>query len=318
MAGFVLAIHGGAGPITRANVDAKRQHRCQSALRQVLALGHALLAGGRPALDVVEEVVLLLEDCELFNAGRGSSLTADGTVEMGAAVMDGTSQRAGAVAGVTTVRNPVSAARAVLDAEAHVMLAGDGAERFARAHGLRTEDPAYFVTDDSRAHLERLQREGPDATGDGTSRLGTVGAVARDAEGRLAAATSSGGLTNQLSGRIGDSPLIGAGTWADAACAVSATGKGDAFIRAAFAHDVAAAVAHTERALDEACTAALHRVHALGGLGGCIAVDANGPAVILFTSAGMYRGLAPAKGPHEVGMFGDDAPGAHLEAGTDP
>src|SRR5438270_7228200 len=272
----VLAIHAGAGPAPSEPDDGGARCARQSAgLAAALRAGLTVLSAGGPALDAVVAAVAVLEDDEDWNAGRGSALTAAGTVELDAAVADGRARRLGAVACVTGVRHPVEAARAVLDDGRHVLLAGPGAEAFARAAGLRFESPGWFVTPRRRQDL---------------ARYGTVGAVARDAEGHLAAATSTGGRTAQLPGRIGDSPIPGAGTWADdATCAVSATGIGEAFLRAAFAHEVDARLRLVGAGLDAACRAALAAVTAAGGDGGCIAVAGEGPPVLPFTTALMHR-----------------------------
>lgn len=282
MCGWALGIHGGAGERTAADQDPARTLRCTEWMHRLLEEGGALLQSGATALDVVEFAVRALEDFQDFNAGRGSVLTAAGEVEMDAAIMDGAVPRAGAVAVVRGIRHPVAAARAVLDDGRHVLLGGAGAEQFARSHGLEVQDPSWFVTDHRRRQLAaaREQAEG-----------GTVGAVARDRQGHLAAATSTGGLTNQLPGRIGDSPLVGAGTWArDATAAVSATGCGEKLILCSFAHEVDAAMRHGGLDLAESCRHALAELAAVGGKGGCIAVGASGGVVALASTAVMWRG----------------------------
>ncbi len=285
----VLAIHGGAGPAPADVADAaSRWPRQAAGLAAALRAGLAVLSGGGPALEAVIAAVAVLEDDEQWNAGRGSALTAAGTVEMDAAVADGRDRRLAGVACVTGVRHPVEAARAVLDAGRHVLLAGPGAVAFARAAGLAFEPEDWFVTERRRQAL--------DAAG------GTVGAVARDEGGHLAAATSTGGRTGQLPGRVGDSPVPGAGTWADdATCAVSATGVGEAFLRAVFAHEVDARLRLQGIDLDAACREALAAVSAAGGDGGCIAVAAEGPPVLPFTTALMHRGSAEVGGPLHLG-----------------
>jgi isoaspartyl peptidase/L-asparaginase-like protein (Ntn-hydrolase superfamily) len=236
--------------------------------------------------------VCALEDCEWLNAGRGSVLTAEGGVEMDAALMDGAARRAGAVAGLRRVCNPVLAARAVMEHSPHVLLAGEGAERFAQARGLALAPPESFVTELRRAQLARW-RERASAPAGG----GTVGAVARDARGHLAAATSTGGMTGKLAGRVSDSALVGAGTFADdATCAVSATGTGDAFIRAGFAHAVDAGLRHAGLALELACERALASVRALGGSGGCAALDREGRVALPFDTPVMARGVIDEEG----------------------
>jgi isoaspartyl peptidase/L-asparaginase-like protein (Ntn-hydrolase superfamily) len=264
-----------------------------------------VLARGGSALDAVEAAVVVLEDEPLLNAGRGAALTSEGAAELDAALMDGRTRAAGAVACVRGIANPVRAARLVLERSPHVLLVGPGAEAFAAAHGLPRVDPASLATPARRADLEAVLR----ARGAGSAAGGTVGAVARDAAGHLAAATSTGGVTGQLPGRVGDSPLVGAGTWADdATCAVSATGLGEAFVRAAFAHEVDARMRLLGEALERACCGALERVAALGARGGCAAVDRAGHVALPFTSAAMPRGWIGPDGGPRVAL--DDAPGA--------
>lgn len=285
----VLAVHGGAGPapLDEARDGAARWPGQAAGLGAALRAGLAVLADGGPALDAVVAAVMELEDDEHWNAGRGSALTAAGTVEMDAAVADGRDRRIGGVACVTGVRHPVLVARAVMDDGRHVLLSGPGAEALARAAGLAFERPGWFITDRRRRALESRLETG-----------GTVGAVARDAAGHLAAATSTGGRNGQLPGRIGDSPIPGAGTWADdAGCAVSATGIGEAFLRAAFAHEVDARLRFEGVDLATACQEALAAVTAAGGNGGCIAVTGDGPPVMPFTTELMHRGWAEVGGP---------------------
>jgi len=302
----VLAIHGGAGPAPAEPLSeaeaAERRARRSAGLVEALRAGLAVLAGGGPALDAVVAAVSVMEDAEEWNAGRGSALTAAGTVEMDAAVADGRTGRIGAVACVTGVRHPVGAARAVLDDDRHVLLAGRGAEAFARAAGLRFEPDDWFITESRRRDLARCLPPATPARPAADGSPGTVGAVARDAAGRLAAATSTGGRTGQLPGRVGDSPIPGAGTWADDVCAVSATGVGEAFLRAAFAHEVDARMRLAGADLDTACREALAAVTAAGGDGGCIAVAGAGPPVLPFTTALMHRGWAEVGGVLRVGV----------------
>jgi len=242
--------------------------------------------------------VRVLEDDPCFNAGRGSALTSEGRVEMDAALVDGVSGRAGAVAGVTTLRHPVSAARLLLEQGLHVLMAGPGAERHATALGAETIDPALLITPRALAQLEHLRHSG--ALGS----QGTVGAVACDAAGRLAAATSTGGTTGKLPGRIGDSPIIGAGTWADASCAISATGLGEAFLRTAFAHALASRIA-SGMAVEEAARQALALVRASGGNGGCIVVARTG-MIVTMQHDDMFRATWSATQPAQVAIFRDD------------
>ena len=295
-------MHGGAGWAPPAEEAAASETQVRAALAAALAAGHGVLAAGGSALDAVVAAVRVLEDCEWLNAGRGSVLGATGRVEMDAAVMDGASRRAGAVAGLRGVVNPVLAARAVMERTPHVLLAGDGAEQFARDQGLARAAPESFVTELRRRQLAAWRERSaadPGPAGPRQAGGGTVGAVARDARGHLAAATSTGGLTGKLPGRVSDSALIGAGTFADdATCAVSATGTGDAFIRAGFAHQVDALLRHAGLDLEEACQRALAGARALGGSGGCIALDAAGRAALPFDTEWMARGrIGPDGGP---------------------
>lgn len=273
----------------------------RAGLTQALAAGERELERGGSALDAVTEAVALLEDCEAFNAGRGSVLHAEGGVEMDAALMEGAARRAGGVACVTRLANPVRAARAVLEDGAHVLLAGEGAERFALARGLEAIDPQRLVIPSRRAQLERLRaREAGSA--------GTGGAVARDARGGLAAATSTGGLTGKRPGRVSDSCVIGAGTWADENCAISATGVGELFLRGAFAHEVAARVRHAALDLATACARALAALDPGGnGAGGCIAIDAAGRVAWPFDTPAMPRGVREVGAAPRVAVHPEDA-----------
>jgi L-asparaginase / beta-aspartyl-peptidase len=282
----VLVIHGGAGVVRRD----KPGERQRAVLRRALEAAYEQ----KTALDAVTAAVVVMEDSPLFNAGRGSCFNADGEIEMDASVMEGERLRAGAVAAVRRIRNPVLAARAVMEKSRHVLLAGSGAEAFARRQGLRLEPESYFHTALRRAALTRNLK----------NHHGTVGAVALDREGNLAAATSTGGYTGKLPGRIGDSPIIGAGTYADnRACAVSGTGLGEAFIRAAVAYDVGARMLYRKDSLRKAAAAALAAVARLGGDGGLIAVDRRGNVAMPFNSEGMYRASVDRRGKSRVEIF---------------
>jgi beta-aspartyl-peptidase (threonine type) len=286
----VIAVHGGAG--ARRGDRPGARHR--AALRQALEAGHALLAQGRSSLDAVCAAVAVLEDSPLFNAGRGSCLNADGEVEMDASVMDGDGLRAGAVAAVRRIRNPILAARMVMEETQHVLMTGGGAERLAKRAGLKLEPVRYFRTAES---LEAWKRRR-------ATRHGTVGAVALDGEGHLAAATSTGGFSGKLPGRIGDSALIGAGTHADdRACAVSCTGLGEAFIRAVAAHDVVARMLYRGDSVAVAARAVLTNVRKAGGDGGLIAIDREGRVVMPFNSEGMHRGAIDRRGRIAIPSF---------------
>ena len=279
-------------------------------LRAALRAGHAVLAGGGSALEAVTQAVIVLEDDPQFNAGRGAVLTSDGRHEMDAAVMDGRNRAAGAVAGILGPRNPVLAARAVMERSDHVLLTGDGALAFLRGQDLAWEEPGYFHTDrrwqSLQRELERRRRNAAD-TRDDAEKHGTVGAVACDGAGNLAAATSTGGMTAKLPGRVGDSPLLGAGTWADnASCAVSCTGNGEVFIRWAAAHEISARLRHRGETLAAAAEAVVAELAAVGGDGGLIAVDGAGNVALPFNSAGMYRGRIGADGVAWTGIYRED------------
>ncbi len=300
----VLAVHGGAGRIVPEDFGAQRAAAARRGLGQSLDAGMAVLHDGGTALDAVVAAVLVLEDDEQFNAGRGAVLTAAGSVEHDAAVADGATRRAGAVTCLSGIRNPVLAARAVLEQTPHVLMSGAGAEELARREGLASAPADWFVTalrQEQLASFLRRGQAGQECTG------GTVGAVALDGAGHLAAATSTGGTTGQLVGRIGDTPLVGAGTWADdRSCAVSATGDGEALILSVFAHEVDALVRLAGLRLGAACQRALREVEARAGTGGCIAVGPDGTVAMPFTSAGMFRGAMDATGVRRIGMFVED------------
>jgi beta-aspartyl-peptidase (threonine type) len=274
----------------------------RTSLQTALDSGYAVLESGGSSLDAVTTAVRILEDDPLFNAGRGAALSRDGAAELDAAVMEGRSQRAGAVASVRHIKNPVELARRVMEKSRHVLLVGAGAEEFALEEGLHLVANAYFKTEDRRRQLESEQRG--QVVSDLVPSHGTVGAVAFDKEGNLAAATSTGGMTNKRQGRVGDSPIIGAGTYAkNGVCAVSATGHGEYFIRAVAAHHVAAAVEFRGMTLAEAVRELLHSVlPKLGGRGGIIAVDGAGGIVLDFNTEGMFRGVRDAQGRNEVAI----------------
>ncbi|UEM02477.1 isoaspartyl peptidase/L-asparaginase [Skermanella rosea] len=304
----VLAIHGGAGTIRRQSMTPEAEARYHAGLRDALSAGYAVLARGGPALDAVVEAVKSLEDNSLFNAGRGAVFNADGTQEMDAALMDGRDRRAGAVAGICGPRHPILAARAVMERSEHVLLCGDGARRFCAEAGLEHRDPAWFRTEQRwQALQEELERRRAGAADDGDEarKHGTVGAVALDGDGHLAAATSTGGMTAKAAGRVGDSPVFGAGTWADdRTCAVSATGHGELFIRHAVAHEIDARMRWGGQPLATAAESIIAEIAPLGGSGGLIAVDARGNVALPFNSSGMYRGVASGAGVL-TGIYGD-------------
>ncbi|MEX3970756.1 isoaspartyl peptidase/L-asparaginase family protein [Paraburkholderia caribensis] len=314
----VIAIHGGAGTIVRASMASDAEARYHAELRAVLVAAQRVLADGGSALDAVTQAVRLLEDCPLFNAGHGSVFTSAGTHELDASIMDGRTLEAGAVSCVKRVRNPIVAARHVLEYSEHVMFTAEGAEAFAQAQGLEFVDPSYFHTD-ARYRQWELAREQqramldhdgaalaaqqasssnnealPHEPIDPNKKFGTVGAVAVDLYGHVAAATSTGGITNKQLGRVGDAPLIGAGCYADdATCAVSTTGSGEMFMRMVAAYDVAAQMAYRGVSLEEAANdVVMNRLPRIDGRGGLIAVDAHGNVVLPFNTEGMYRGYA--------------------------
>jgi L-asparaginase / beta-aspartyl-peptidase len=288
---WTLAIHGGAGTIRRDELSPETEAAYRAGLAAALEAGGAILATGGSAEEAVVAAAIRLEDCPLFNAGHGSTFTAAGTIEMDACLMTSAAQ-AGAVTGVTRIRNPILAARAVMRGTPHVLLAGAAADEFAAAQGLALEDPAYFGTEHRRAQLLAAQAaQVVSLDHDLPAKMGTIGAVARDRHGALAAATSTGGMTNKRAGRVGDTPILGAGTWADARVAISCTGTGEAFLRCAAAHEVAALMRLAGKSLREATEeVALLRVPEAGGRGGLIAVDAAGNMALPFGTEGMYRG----------------------------
>lgn len=305
-----LAIHGGAGTIERGKMTPEREREIRAGLEKALTTGYDILKRGGSSLDATEAVVRILEDDPHFNAGRGSVFTSAGTNEMDASIMDGKTLKAGAVANVRHVKNPISLARMVMDKSKHVFLAGDGAEEFARQNGVElTPDQKYFYTEDRWQEFKRKAEE--EGGGGGKKQIdsppeqhGTVGAVALDVHGNLAASTSTGGTSNKRPGRIGDSPIIGAGTYANnAACAVSATGDGEYFIRATVARDVAALMEFRGMKLPEAAQHALDHAKKLGGKGGVIAIDREGNVTLPFTTSGMYRGHVDPEGKFVIEIY---------------
>jgi len=288
---FGLAIHGGAGTLPRAEAGGEKEREYRAGLAAALDLGFDVLRAGGTSLDAVTRAVACLEDNPLFNAGRGAVFTHDGLNELDAAIMDGATLKAGAVCGVTHVRNPVELARAVMEHSEFVMLSGAGAEEFALGRGYTLVPRSYFYTPERWRQLERIRSGDATLSALTISHVGTVGAVACDAQGRLAAATSTGGMTGKRYGRIGDSPIIGAGTYADdRSCAVSATGHGEIFIRAAVAHDICSRMRFGGRDLTRAVReVVLEELPALRGEGGVIAIDGRGGIAMEFNSEGMFR-----------------------------
>ena len=301
----VLVIHGGAG-VVKADLTPEKARLVRADLQAALQAGYAVLESGGSSLDAVAKAIVVMEDSPRFNAGKGSVFTHEGTNEMDASIMDGASLRAGAIAGVHRVKNPVLLARAVLEKSQHVFLIGDGAEAFAKTAGVELVDPAYFRTEERWQQLQKALREEREQTVDPskTPHHGTVGAVALDRAGHLAAATSTGGMTNKRWGRVGDSPLIGAGTYANAHCAVSATGWGEYYVRATAAHDICARVEYAKKSVADAANAVVMDViPKLGGDGGVIALDAEGNFAMPFNTDGMYRGWVDRDGKVHVAIL---------------
>jgi beta-aspartyl-peptidase (threonine type) len=339
---ITLVIHGGAGTITRALMTPEKEKAYQQVLDQALQTGYAILKKGGTSLDAVEATVRVMEDSPLFNAGKGAVFTHEGRNEMDAAIMEGQTLKAGSVAGVTVIRNPITAARAVMEKSEHVMMVGPGAETFAKEKGLEIVPAQYFYTEARHQQLQKaLQEEKTAGTPDQLNaptkaaeapkkvkmkmkagkaqgslpenniftegkKYGTVGAVALDQFGNLAAATSTGGMTNKRYGRVGDAPIIGAGTYADNnSCAVSCTGWGEYFIRATVARDVAARVEYQQKPLAQAAQATIDKVGKMGGDGGLIALDRQGNLAMPFNSEGMYRGFIKADGKSQILIYKD-------------
>ncbi|KAK9080385.1 hypothetical protein SSX86_000143 [Deinandra increscens subsp. villosa] len=314
--GWAIALHGGAGDIP-VNIPAERREPREAALRRILQIGVSALTAKCSPLDVVELVVRELENCPHFNAGKGSVLTMNGTVEMEACIMDGNSKKCGAVSGVTTVVNPISLARQIMEKTPHIYLAFDGAEAFAREQGLETVDKSHFITPENIERLKQakeanrvqqdytqpIKPEDPNEL-DGDSKLGTVGCVAVDGLGNLAAATSTGGLVNKMAGRIGDTPIIGAGTYANKFCAVSATGRGEAIIRETVAREVAAVMEYKGLGLKEAAAYIVDEVTPKGTTG-LVAVSPTGEVAMPFNTTGMFRACATEDGFMEVAIWKD-------------
>jgi beta-aspartyl-peptidase (threonine type) len=300
---FAIAVHGGAGTLSRRDTSAEQEKAYRVGLAEALDAGYALLERGAPSLDAAIAAVCVLEDNPLFNAGRGAVLTRDGAAELDASVMDGRTLKAGAVTGLKHVKNPIALARRVMDHSPHVMLVGAGAEEFARLQGMELVSNEYFRTDVRQSQLHRLLAGSAEKENDLVA-FGTVGAVALDADGNVAAATSTGGMTGKRWGRVGDSPIIGAGTYAsNASCAVSATGHGEFFIRSVVAHDICAQVEYLKLPLAKAVGNVLAKMQALGGNGGVIAVDPRGEIVLEFNSGGMFRGQRTSAGKNEVALY---------------
>ncbi|MCW1983492.1 isoaspartyl peptidase/L-asparaginase [Xanthomonas campestris] len=310
----MLVIHGGAG-VEKSSLSPEEQAQAREAMQRALRAGHAVLTRGGSAVDAVAVTITVLEDAPQFNAGRGAVFTHDGKNELDAAIMDGASGKAGAIAGVHTVKNPILLARSVMDRSKHVMLVGDGAEQFAREQGIALVDPSYFRTEKRWQQLQKARKaEAGDRQAQAALDLetakhfGTVGALALDRDGHLAAGTSTGGMTNKRYGRVGDAPIIGAGTYANTQCAVSGTGWGEFYIRAVAAYDICARMKYAGQSLQQAAEAVIdQQIPKAGGDGGAIALDAQGNAAFPFNTEGMYRGWIGADGTAHVAIFKDEA-----------
>lgn len=311
-----MAIHGGAGTLLPENMSEEQEQAYRAKLEEALRTGHAVLDEGGSSQEAVVAAIGILEESELFNAGKGAVFTSEATVELDASIMDGATRQAGAVGGVKTVKSPIRLAQAVMLHSPHVMMVGAGAEAFAQEQGLEQVPNEYFHTERRRQALERVQQREREQETSGQLlelseadeyKFGTVGAVALDQQGNLAAGTSTGGMTNKRWGRIGDSPIIGAGTYADnETCAVSATGHGEFFIRGVVAYDIAAMMRYTGLGLTEAANAVIHgRLTEMGGTGGIIAMDREGNIAMPFNTTGMYRGHIDAEGNVVVQIFRD-------------
>ena len=303
---WTLAIHGGAGIIDRERLSAEADATARAGLNAALDAGQAVLSGGGSAVDAVEAAVRVLEDDPYFNAGRGAVFTFEGANELDAAIMDGSTRAAGSVAGVTASRNPVSLARRVMTDSPHVMLAGRGADVFSAEQGLEQVGPEWFATPERREQLDLMKADALNWF-DVDMKYGTVGAVARDSAGHVAAATSTGGVTGKRWGRVGDAPVIGAGTYADdRAGAVSATGSGEFFIRTGVAHEICARVRFAGETLQQAGDIVMTETYDLGGSGGVILAGPDGELAWSFTTPGMYRGRTSATGDRVVAIYGDE------------
>lgn len=301
-----LVVHGGAGTMARGKMTAEREREYRLGIENALRAGWEILQHGGSALDATEAAVRVFEDDPLFNAGKGSVFNSAGVNEMDAAIMDGRTLRAGAVANVEHVKNPIVLARAVMEKSPHIMMAGPGAEAFAKEHGVELVDAKYFFTQDRWDELQRDKAKEKGASGDKKfiDSPGTVGAVALDRSGNLAAATSTGGKSNKLPGRVGDTPVIGAGTYANnATCAVSGTGDGEFFMMAAATHDVSAMMEYRRKTLQESSLAVIDKIGKLGGTGGMIAIDKAGNIALPFNTSGMYRGYVDGNGKFVTEIF---------------
>ncbi len=304
---WAIVVHGGAGNITRERIPQEIEQEYKNKLNEALGAGAGVLESGGTSLDAVETAIRILEDSPLFNAGKGAVFSADGVNELDASIMDGSTLNAGAVAGVTNVRHPISAARKVMEESEHVMLVKEGAEKFAGEQGLEIVDPSWFFTERRWESLQKAKKREAEKKEDKSKKSGTVGCVALDKNGNLAAGTSTGGMTNKKYGRVGDSPLIGAGTYANNnSCAVSATGHGEYFIRNVVAYDISARMIYGGETLEKASNEVInHVLKKQNGSGGVIALDRKGEISMPFNTTGMFRGYMKSGGKAEIFIFGD-------------
>jgi beta-aspartyl-peptidase (threonine type) len=326
MDNLTLVIHGGAGTILKKNMTAEKEKEYKDKLTEALIAGYEILANGGSSVEAVEKAIQIMEDSPLFNAGKGSVFNADGENEMDASIMEGSQLNAGAVAQVNGIKNPISAARLVMEKSPHVMMVGKGAVEFAKEHNLELVDSNYFFDERRWNQWQNIkgsndqQLDHSDERSDANQnqfdiefnervdqKFGTVGAVAIDKEGNIAAGTSTGGMTNKMYGRVGDSPIIGAGTYANnKTCGVSSTGHGEYFIRAVVAHDIAALIEYKSLSLEDAAREVIHKkLVKLGGSGGVIAVDSKGNYSLTFNTEGMYRGVISNGSDPEVFIYKD-------------
>ena len=299
---YAIVIHGGAGVMSKSRMSKEQRTEYKTKLNEALEIGAKLLKDGAKATDVVVEVINVMENSPLFNAGKGAVFTNDGINELDASIMEGETLNAGAVAGVHDIKNPINAAREVMINSNHVLLSGNGASEFAKKQGLEIVPNKYFYTKSRHESLERLKKRERERTK--KDNIGTVGCAVLDTHGNLAAGTSTGGMTNKKYGRIGDSPIIGAGTYANnKTCAISCTGHGEYYIRLGFARDISALMEYKNMSVTEACSEEIRKLSELNGTGGVIAIDAKGNIAMEFNTSGMFRGYIKSTGEKEVAIF---------------
>ena len=299
---YVIVIHGGAGVMSKEKMSDELQTEYKAKLNEALTLGESMLKEGASATDVVEKVINVMENSPLFNASKGAVFTHDGINELDASIMEGKTMNAGAVAGVRDIKNPINAARAVMEKSEHVMLSGKGASEFAQEQGLEIVPNKYFFTENRYQSLQQLLKQ--ERKREKKDNMGTVGCVVLDTHGNLCAGTSTGGMTNKKYGRIGDSPIIGAGTYANNnTCAVSCTGHGEYYIRLGFARDISALMEYRNLSVDEACREEINKLTRMNGTGGVIGVDAKGNIAMEFNTSGMFRGYIKSSGEKEIAIF---------------